>query len=69
MMQIPISNPASTQEGIKAAVITITNLQNDLRYVLHLHREGQRSFAKQAQTVKNHAKLQPKEAKIILFRA
>src|SRR6266550_2664525 len=31
VMQIPISNPAATHEGIKIAVTTISNLQSDLR--------------------------------------
>src|SRR5437016_4570124 len=53
VMQIPISNPASTHGAIKMAVTTISNLQNDLRFVLHLHREGQRAFAKQSDQAEN----------------
>jgi hypothetical protein len=69
-MQIPISNPAATQDGIKIALNAVCTLQNDLRYLLHLHREGQRSFANQANTVeKPHAKETPQEAKIVLIRA
>ena len=70
--QIPISNPAATHQGIKIAVTTISNLQNDLRFVLHLHREGQRAFAKQSDEAKR--KEQKKTAvhaaaKIVQFRA
>jgi hypothetical protein len=55
-MQISVSNPAATHQGIKIALTTISNLQNDLRFVLHLHREGQRSFAKKAESMKKHTK-------------
>jgi hypothetical protein len=48
VMQIPISNPAATQDGIKIALNAVCTLQNDLRFLLHLHREGQRAFAKQS---------------------
>ena len=69
VMQIPISNPTATHEGIKRALNAIFNLQNDLRFVLHLHREGQRSFAKKAHPVKKRAQLKPEEAKIVQIRA
>ena len=70
VMQIPISNPAATHQGIKIAVTTMSNLQDDLRFLLHLHREGQRAFAKQAQPVeKPHAKLKPEQAKVVQIRA
>jgi hypothetical protein len=49
------------------AVTTISNLQNDLRFVLHLHREGQRSFAKRhAEPVKD---AQPAKTKIVGIKA
>ena len=56
-------------EGIKRTLNAIFNLQNDLRLVLHLHREGQRSFAKKAHPVKKRAQLKPEEAKIVQIRA
>ena len=70
--QIPISNPAATHHGITTALTTISNLQGDLRYLLHLHREGQRSFAKQSDEAAH--KLQKQTAsqalsKIVQFRA
>jgi len=72
VMQIPISNPAATHDAIKMAVTTISNLQNDLRFVLHLHREGQRAFAKHSDEAER--KEQKKTAlhataKIVQFRA
>ena len=72
VMQIPISNPGATHEAIKMAVTTISNLQGDLRFLLHLHREGQRAFAKQSDEAEH--KQQKKTAaqalsKIVQFRA
>ena len=58
-MQIPISNPAATHEAIKMAVTTISNLQGDLRFLLHLHREGQRAFAKKATRPNTNKKRKP----------
>ena len=70
VMQIPISNPAATQDGVKIALSAVCTLQNDLRFVLHLHREGQRSFAKKAESVKKHTKqLKPAEQKTAQIRA
>jgi hypothetical protein len=72
VMQIPISNPASTHEAIKMAVTTISNLQNDLRFVLHLHREGQLAFAKQsneAQHKQEKKTAAQAQSKIVQFRA
>ena len=59
-------------DAIKMAVTTISNLENDPRFVLHLHREGQRAFAKQTDEAKR--KEQKKTAaqaqsKIVQFRA
>jgi len=67
--QIPISNPAATHQGIKIALTTISNLQNDLRFLLHLHREGQRAFARKAEPPKKPAQLAPADAKIIRIKA
>jgi hypothetical protein len=46
IMNIPISDPQSTHFGINRAVNAIWDLQQHLRYLLHLHREGQRSIAR-----------------------
>ena len=72
VMQIPISDPAATHDAIKMAVTTISNLQNDLRFVLHLHREGQRAFAKQsneAQRKQEKKTAAQAQSKIVQFRA
>src|SRR5438477_5040787 len=47
VLEIPITNPNATHFGINVAVTAIWNLRENLRYLLALHREGQRSFAKQ----------------------
>ena len=47
VLEIPITNPNATRFGINVAVTAIWNLRENLRYLLALHREGQRSFAKQ----------------------
>jgi len=72
VMKIPISNPAATLDGIKIALSAVCTLQNDLRFLLHLHREGQHAFAKQSDEAEH--KQQKKTAaqalsKIVQFRA
>jgi hypothetical protein len=47
VLQIPITNPNATHLGIQLAVNGIYNLTETLRYLLHLHREQQRSIRKQ----------------------
>src|SRR5437762_11514896 len=47
VLQIPITNPNATHFGIQLAVNAIYNLTENLRYLLHLHREQQRSIRKQ----------------------
>src|SRR4026209_2978742 len=47
VLQIPVTNPNATHFGIQLAVAAIWNLTENLRYLLHLHREGQRSLRKQ----------------------
>ena len=44
------------QSDIVAATGRIFELEKTLRYLLHLHREGQRSFAKQSATSPKHEK-------------
>jgi hypothetical protein len=51
------------------AIDALWNLRENLRYLLALHREGQRSFSKKAQPVKKHAQLKPQDAKIVQIRA
>ena len=72
VLEIPISNSIATHFGINIAVTAIWNLRENLRYLLALHREGQRSFAKQ--TSQAERKLQKKtpahaEPKIVQIRA
>jgi hypothetical protein len=47
VLQIPITNPNATHFGIQLAVSALWNLSENLRYILHLHREGQRAFRRQ----------------------
>ena len=47
VLQIPITNPNATHFGIQLAVNAIYNLAENLRYLLHLHREQQRSIRRQ----------------------
>ena len=47
VLQIPITNPNATHFGIQLAVSAIWNLTENLRYLLHLHREQQRAIRKQ----------------------
>jgi hypothetical protein len=44
--RIPISTPTETHFGIQNASLIIWNLEENLRYLLHLHREGQRRIAR-----------------------
>jgi hypothetical protein len=46
VLQIPITNPNATHFGIQLAVSAIWNLTENLRYLLHLHREQQRAIRK-----------------------
>src|SRR5437870_12529334 len=45
VLEIPITNPNATHFGINVAVTAMWNLRENLRYLLALHREGQRAFA------------------------
>lgn len=47
VLQIPITNPNATHFGIQLAVNAIYNLTENLRYLLHLHRDAQRQIRKQ----------------------
>ena len=46
-LQIPITNPNATHFGIQLTVNAIYTLEENLRYLLHLHREQQRSIRRQ----------------------
>jgi hypothetical protein len=59
VLEIPITNPNATHFGINVAVTAIWNLRENLRYLLALHREGQRAFAKQVDQAEQK---QPKKA-------
>jgi hypothetical protein len=48
VLEIPITNPNATHFGINVAVTAIWNLRENLRYLLALHLEGQRAFARQS---------------------
>ena len=47
VLQIPVTNPNATHFRIQLAVNAIYNLTENLRYLLHLHREQQRSIRRQ----------------------
>jgi hypothetical protein len=72
--QISIRKPHETHFDINIAVDTLWNLRENLRYLLALHREGQRSFAKKAQpATQPEAMLTPRKksanTKIVRIRA
>lgn len=67
--------PAPTHEtyfAINTAVNAIWNLQEQLRYLLYLHREGQREFAKQqteAECKAQRAAAKPAKSNIVRLKA
>ena len=46
-LQIPITNANATHFGIQLTVNAIYTLEENLRYLLHLHREQQRAIRRQ----------------------
>ena len=55
---------------VVAATDRIFNLERTLRHLLHLHREGQRAFARQHKEATKHpTKRQTKRASIVALRA
>src|SRR5437763_16944536 len=60
VLQIPITNPNATHCGIQLAVSAIWNLSENLRYLLALHGQGQRQFAKKAHPAKGAPKIAAK---------
>jgi hypothetical protein len=72
VLEIPITNPNATHFGINVAVTAIWNLRENLRYLLALHLEGQRAFAKQtadAERKREKNTAAPPEPKIVGIRA
>jgi hypothetical protein len=59
----------SNLSRIQSAVDRIYRLEDDLRFMLHLHREGQRSFAKKARPAKEPKPVQQRQQKIQAVRA
>jgi hypothetical protein len=62
VLQIPITNPNATHFGIQLAVSAIWNLTENLRYLLHLHREGQRALRRKHEAELANALSQPAAA-------
>ena len=58
-LQIPITNPNATHFGIQLTVNAIHNLSENIRYLLHLHRDGQRAFRKKHEDELARALSQP----------
>jgi hypothetical protein len=56
VLQISIRNPQETHFCINIAVDALWNLRENLRYLLALHRDGQRAFAKQSDEHKQQKK-------------
>jgi hypothetical protein len=62
VLDISIAHPHQTHFDINIAVDALWNLRENLRYLLALHREGQRAFASRHAEPVKHA--QPAKAKI-----
>jgi hypothetical protein len=69
LCRFPYPIPPLRTKALKSPLHTISNLQNDLRFVLHLHREGQRAFARKAEGSKKPAQLKPPDIKIVRIKA
>jgi hypothetical protein len=50
MLNVPINDPHATHFGVNMAIDTIWQLEQTIRYLLRLHREGQTRFAATHQT-------------------
>ena len=59
VLQIP-ANTQSVHFASNIAIDAIWNLREHLRYLLHLHRDGQRAFAKNARPAKRAPKIAAK---------
>ena len=63
MLNIPVGRDVQANHfALTTAIDAIWNLSQHLRYLLHLHREGQRAFANKAKSHldSKHGKRQPK---------
>jgi hypothetical protein len=60
VLEISIAHPHQTHSDINIAVNALWNLRENLRYLLALHREGQRAFARQ--TAESERKAQKQNA-------
>jgi hypothetical protein len=71
-LQIPITNPNATHFGIQLTVSSLWTLEENVRYLLRLHRERQRAWAKRsgyAARGSGTRTRRKKEARIIHFAA
>lgn len=48
VLNVPINDTQATHFALNIAIDAIWNLEEHLRYLLHLHRESQRQFARRA---------------------
>src|SRR5437868_197617 len=68
VLQIPAPTHAA-HFAANIAVAALWNLRQNLRYLLHLHREGQRAFAKKTPPMETMPASKKKPAKIRALRA
>ena len=71
VLDISIAHPHQTHFDINIAVTALWNLRENLRYLLALHREGQRAFAKQsaeAETREQKETVQHASSKIVRIK-
>jgi len=69
VMDIPIRTLEETQLGIRYALTSICNLQEDLRFTLELHREAQQRFARLAEAKPRREIPATQRAKVAGIRA
>jgi len=69
VLDISITHPHQTHFDINIAVDALWNLRENLRYLLALHREGQRSFAKHAEAKRDKEPVAKPQAKIVGIKA
>jgi len=51
MLNVPINDPHATHFGVNMAIDTISQLEQTIRYLLRLHREGQTRFTGEAEEI------------------
>ena len=72
VLSISIAHPHQTHFDINIAVDALWNLRENLRYLLALHREGQRAFAKHSPEAEQKPQkkiAQPTQSKILRMKA